>query len=50
MESWKMILGAGRLRITLEDVRVYASDRWAAVGAVHSVACIIYGSCKAACM
>lgn len=27
MESWKMILGSGRLRIKLEDVRVYASDR-----------------------
>lgn len=32
MESWKMILGAGRLRIKLEDVRVFASDRWAVAG------------------
>ncbi|PSC68639.1 F-box SKIP8 [Micractinium conductrix] len=24
--SWKAILGSGRLRITLEDVRVYAAD------------------------
>lgn len=35
MESWKMILGTGRLRITLEDVRVYASDSHAFVTCVE---------------
>lgn len=29
MDSWKAILGAGRLRISVEDVRVFAGDRQA---------------------
>ena len=26
MESWRLLLGSGRLRIALEDVRIAASD------------------------
>ena len=27
MESWKLILGSGRMRISVDDVRIFASDR-----------------------
>lgn len=30
LESWKAILGTGRYRIRLEDIRVAATERWAA--------------------
>ena len=33
MEGWKAILGAGRMKIKVEDVRTFASDRWAGQGA-----------------
>ncbi len=30
MESWKAVLGGGRMKITLKDVRIYAGERYAA--------------------
>ncbi|KAL4423514.1 hypothetical protein ABPG77_003647 [Micractinium sp. CCAP 211/92] len=35
MDSWKAILGAGRLRISVEDVRVFAGDSQAFVTCVE---------------
>ena len=37
MKSWQMILGAGRMQISLEDVRVYATDTTGYVTAVEVV-------------
>ena len=28
LEGWRLVLGSGRLRIKLQDVRVYAGERW----------------------
>lgn len=32
MESWKVILGTGRMKIKIEDVRTYATERWGCRG------------------